>query len=235
MNPVANGSTVLYPFSVKRKRRQLRRSNPSAIELLAAIIALLICMYPSIALTEDDFLPFQQYVRYNNNDNVSLALTNVRASDAVQLMRSATGVRITLPTPTQSKTITLAVDRARMDQAIESLLTALDLDNSFLVYDRDGHLTGVIALDKGKTQSASNSQPPEENEQQKSEYKNLTAPEREALVREFRLWSKLSAKDRDSIHARLKTIPPSKQRDDLIKEYVRLVLGVRELETETTD
>lgn len=234
MNFIANRSIDSYLFPLITKRQRLRKV--SAIVLFAAIVSLIVCMRPSIAWTQDDFLDYQQYVRYNNQDNISLALTNVRASDAVQLMHSATGVQITLPTPAQSKAVTLALDRARMDQAIESLLMALDLDNSFLVYDRNGHLTGVIALEKEETQSARDSQPPEEKEnKQKPVYKNLTAPEREALVREFRLWPKLSAKDRDSIHARLKTIPPSKERDNLIKEYVRLVLGVPAHQPETTD
>ena len=233
MEPMAHPVSNARGFSVTRAPGRRRRHDAAGIRILGTAFWLLVFMFPLSALSEDDFLPYQQFVKYDD-DNVSLALNNVRASDAAQLMRSATGVMITLPTSTRSKTINLTLERAKMDQAIVSLLTALELNNSFLVYDRDGRLTDVIALEKGAPQILNKSLPSDEPEQ-KTEYKELTAPEREALVREFRLWSKLSADDRESIHARLKTIPRSKERDELVKEYVRLVLGVSEPGPETAD
>lgn len=233
MNQLAKRLSTLCGLSLRKEHRRCRRHRSYVIAILTALVSLPLCLFPSSALTQDDFLPYQQYVKYNN-DSISLALNNVRAGDAVQLMRSTTGVMISLPTSTQSRTITLAVDRARIDQAVESLLTALELNNSFIVYDPDGRLTDVIALEKGAPQSSSHS-PPSGERKQKTEYQNLTAHEREALVREFRLWSKLSAEDRESIHARLKTIPASKERDDLIKEYVRLVLGSPEPDAEANE
>ena len=233
MNQIAKESSTFYRLFLRNERRPCGRHGSYVIGILASLVSLPICLFPSSALTEDDFLPYQQFVKYNN-DSISLALNNVRAGDAVQLMHSTTGIMITLPTSTQSRTITLSVVRARMDQAIESLLTALELNNSFIVYDPDGRLTGVIALEKGVPQPRSDSLPSDE-QKQKAEFQKLTAPEREALMREFRLWSKLSAEDRESIHARLKTIPASQERDELIKEYVRLVLGSPEPDPEANE
>jgi len=233
MNHTAHGLSDGRQLSANGACGWHRRHDSVAIGILGAVVSLVISIFPLPAYTEDDFLSYQQFVKYDN-DNVSVALSNVRASEAAQLMRSATGVMITLPTSTQSKTINLELKRARMEQAIHSLLSALQLNNSFLVYDRDGRLTDVVALEKGEPQIWNESSPSDEN-QQKTEYKDITAPEREALVREFRLWSKLSEEDRGAIHARLKTIPPSKERDALVKEYVRLVLGLSESEPETAE
>lgn len=233
MKHKADGRSNIRHLPATRRREWYRQHDLTFFSIWVVAVCSLISMFPLPAASEDDFLPYQQFVKYDD-DNLSLALSNMRASDAAQLMRSATGVTITLPTSTQSKTINLTLERAKMDQAIDSLLAALELNNSFLVYDREGHLTGVIALDEGAPQIHNENQLPDEKKQKK-DYKELTAPEREALLREFRIWSKLSAEDRNSIHARLKRISPSKDRDDLVKEYVRLVLGLADQDSETVE
>jgi len=201
------------------RRYHLRRSKI----LLAALF--LVYLFPASALMADDAFPEQQFLKYDQNV-VSIAFNNLRAADAARWMRSTTGVAITLPTSAQTKPVNLRLEGARVDYAVHSLLTALQLNNAFLVYNPDGHLTGVIALEKTIHRPSGDSAPAEENK--KKTPSQLTPQERESLLKEFARWSEISAEEQKSIQSRLKEIPPSKERDQVIKDYVRLVLGIPE-------
>jgi hypothetical protein len=180
---------------------------------------------PSAVFAIDDLFPNQQFVRYEK-DSVSLAFSNLRAAEAAYLMQSSTGIAITLPTSAQTRLINLTLERANVHQTVRALLAALDLNNSFLVYDRDGRLIGVIALEKVVRPHAEAEISP--GEKRRTTYRELTAKEFESILRDLGRWTELTAQEQKLIHGRLKTIPPSKLRDQIIKEYVRQVLDVAE-------
>jgi hypothetical protein len=196
----------------------------SRIKVLFAAL-FLVYLFPAPALTSDDIFPEQQFLKYDQ-DGVSVAFNNLRAADAAQWMRSTTGVAIRLPTSAQTKPVNLRLEGARVDYAVHSLLTALQLNNAFLVYDPDGRLTGVIALEKTVSRPSTEIAPTEENKKKTSS--ELTTQERESLLKEFARWSEISAEEQKSIQTRLKEIPPSKERDQVIKDYLRLTLGIAE-------
>jgi hypothetical protein len=198
------------------------RSSRTA-ELLLLTFTLLSA--PAAAFENDDLYPNQQFVKYDNN-SVSLAFSNLRAAEAAYLMRTSTGIAITLPTSAQTKLINLTLERANVDQAVRSLLTALDLNNAVLVYDRDRRLTGVIALETVVRPNPGAEISPEDR--RKTNYRELTSKEFESIVRDLGRWNELTAQEQKLLHGRLKTIPPSKLREQIINEYVRQVLEVAE-------
>jgi hypothetical protein len=55
----------------------------------------------------------------------------------------------------------------------------------------------------------------------------LTTGEREKLQRELERWSELKQEERGRIEDRLKSLPPSDEREQLLQEYGRQVLGVK--------
>jgi hypothetical protein len=222
MNEAAFGPRYSLPSSTSRAGG-IRSGQRLSHTLLA--LPLFFAFLPAAMATDDSF-PSQQFVKYDKN-SVSLAFNNLRAAEAAYLMRSTTGISIILPISTQSRTISLTLQDANVDQAVRSLLTALELNNSFLVYDRDGRLTGVIALEKAAIQPASEPQGPEE-EMKNTSYRELSVKELESILRAFGRWKELTAEEQKAIQARLKTIPPSKVREQVIREYVRQVLEVRE-------
>lgn len=209
---------------------RLGRSNfrgaSNAVKIVLIMLSSVIYMSSFPVMADDDLYPYRQYVKYDS-DGVSFAFSDLRASDAAQLVRATTGVAITLPTSTQSKTINLRLKKAKVDQAVRSLLKALELNNSFLVYDRDGRLTDVVALEKTVSHPVSEARSTEEDKP-KNDLRKLTSEERDSLLRDFGRWTDLSAEERDAIHARLRMIPPSKERDQIVKEYLRQVLGLSE-------
>jgi hypothetical protein len=192
-----------------------------AAKVLLLTIALLLAPLARV-FAIDPFYPDQQFVKYEK-DNISIAFRNLRASEAASLMRSTTGIAISLPASIERKTINLTLHGEKLDQAVRYLLKALELNNSFLIYDGAGRLTSVVALEK--TAILSISQESEEGKK-KTSYRELNMNELESILRDFGRWSELTAEEQKAIHARFKTIPPSRVRDQIIKEYVRQVLEV---------
>lgn len=186
--------------------------------------SVLVYLFPAPLPAAEDNFPEEQFVKYDQ-DGVSVAFNNLRAADAAQWMRSTTGVAITLPTSAQTKMINLKLRGAQVDYAVHSLLTALHLNNAFSVYDPEGRLTGVIALDKSVSRPAAENKSLEE---EKKTAKDLSSLERESLVKDFVRWSELPAEEQKAIQQRIKEIPPSKDREELIKDYLRFVLGAAE-------
>jgi hypothetical protein len=55
----------------------------------------------------------------------------------------------------------------------------------------------------------------------------LEAEERDQLQKALERWGELRLADRTRIEERLKTLPPSEDRDQLVKEYGRQLLGIK--------
>ena len=55
----------------------------------------------------------------------------------------------------------------------------------------------------------------------------LRAEERAQLQKELERWGELKQEDRSRIEERLKTLPPSEDREQLVKEYGRQLLGIK--------
>ena len=55
----------------------------------------------------------------------------------------------------------------------------------------------------------------------------LATGEREKLQRELERWRELKQEERGRIEDRLKSLPPSDEREQLVQEYGRQVLGVK--------
>jgi hypothetical protein len=55
----------------------------------------------------------------------------------------------------------------------------------------------------------------------------LKPQERAQLQKELEVWDELKQEDRSRIEARLKTLPPSEDREQLVREYGRQLLGIK--------
>jgi hypothetical protein len=54
----------------------------------------------------------------------------------------------------------------------------------------------------------------------------LTADERDKLQKDLARWSDLKQEERGRLEDRLKNLPPSEEREQLVKEYGQQVLGL---------
>jgi hypothetical protein len=55
----------------------------------------------------------------------------------------------------------------------------------------------------------------------------LKAEERDTLHKDLERWGELKREERDRIEDRLKTLPASEEREQLVKEYGRSLLGIK--------
>lgn len=84
---------------------------------------------------------------------VSARFDTTPASEVVDVVRRATGMRIQLPASASSTRVTLTVDRIPLEQFLRRLVDRLDLGGFALVYEPDGTPTHVVAADKGREAS----------------------------------------------------------------------------------
>jgi hypothetical protein len=168
----------------------------------------------------------ERWVEYRNGE-VSLDFDRVPVDIALKAIRAKTGVDIVVPSETQPEFFNLQLSRLPLEPAVRFLLVNIGVENFALMYDEEGRPNRAVALwagsDKPKnlvpsSTEASNS--PETTAQQ------LTAEERDRLLEELERWNELNQEERNLIEKRLKAIPPSETREQLVKEYGQQVLGI---------
>ena len=81
--------------------------------------------------------------------------------------------------------------------------------------------------DDGSTQLAVNAHPAPITE---PIARPLTTDEREKIHKALERWSDLKQEERGRIEDRLKTLPPSEEREQLVAEYGRQILGIKNQE-----
>jgi len=101
---------------------------------------------------------------------------------------------------------------------MRSLISTIGYDNFALLYDNVGRPSSAVVL----------SAQPIAAEAVKKDTSNqpLTAQEQEKLQKELARWRELKEDERSRIEARLKDLPPTEEREKLVGEYGRQVLGL---------
>jgi hypothetical protein len=81
---------------------------------------------------------------------ISAVFEDAPVPDALAAIRRAGGPEIVLPADSLSKTLTLAVERAPLEEFMRRLLRALDLGGFALVYESDGAAGRVVLVDRSR-------------------------------------------------------------------------------------
>ena len=167
---------------------------------------------------DDDF--YKPWVDYRNGE-ISVAFDHTPIHFALQAFHAKTGLHIIIPRATETKVVNLRLDRYRLEPAVRSLISNIGYNNFALMYDAAGRPNRAVVLsEKAETAQRTPAQKPAPTELQ------LTVKERDLLLKELQRWSELSAEARGRIEDRLKILPASENRDQLVKEYGRQVLGL---------
>ncbi len=96
-----------------------------------------------------------------------------------------------------------------------------------MVYDESGRPNRALVLGAGSDDGAKPTVAASaESQNPQTASQELTAEERDKLLKELERWKELKQNERSRIEERLKTVPPSEARDQLVKEYGRQVLGI---------
>ena len=192
---------------------------------IASVAAVLACagIQAAFAQISDEPL-YQEWVDYRD-DRISVAFDQIPVVVALRAIRQKTGFQFNLPSSADSKLLNLRLDRSPLEPAVYSLLSTIGLRNFALMYDERGRPNRAIVLggqvDEAPRVSANSGQNAEPVIQP------LKAEERDTLHKDLERWGELKREERDRIEDRLKTLPASEEREQLVKEYGRSLLGIK--------
>jgi hypothetical protein len=162
----------------------------------------------------DDF--YRDWIDYRDGE-ISLTFEKIPLQFALYAIHAKTGFQIVIPSKSTTKLVNLRLDRQPLEPAIRSLISTIGYKNFALMYDNDGHPHRAVVLDAQAqpvtvVQSDVTAQP-------------LTVDERDKLHKDLARWSDLKQEERGRIEDRLKNLPPSDEREQLVKEYGQQVLA----------
>jgi hypothetical protein len=193
------------------------RSLGIALPLLFSIA--LVRAYPQ---SKDDE-PFRDWVEYREGE-ISVTFRQVSVEFAVKAIHARTGFQIVVPPEAKSKTLSLYLRRVPIEVAMRTFISSIGFSSFAMTYDRAGRPLRAIVLE---AQPVGGDEAPSE-QKPASESPPLTAVEKDQLSASLKRWNELSDQLRGRVQDRLRSLPPSEEREDLIKEYGRQVLGVKD-------
>lgn len=177
-------------------------------------------MSPAHAQTDlDDF--YRHWVSYENG-SVSLEFEQTPIAFALSALHATTGFQIVMPTPPDTKVVNLKLNQQPLEPAIRSLISSIGYQNFALMYDDKGRPSRAVVL--GMRPAVTE----EQNAIAKagSTVEPLSSDEQDRLQKELEHWSELNQEERGRIEDRLKQLPQSDERDQLIKLYGRQILAL---------
>jgi len=222
-----------FPWDSSRAQNLLSMALSEVIQMkkfskIALILVLLAgggIEVASAQTPEDAF--YQQWVDYRDGE-ISVAFTQTPVVVALHVIREKTGLQFFLPPSAESKIFNLRLERSRIEPAVLSLLSSIGFRNFALMYDDKGRPNRAVVLGTQVEQSgrsAAQSEGATENAEPPVE--PLTAEERDKLQKDLERWHELKQEERGRIEDRLKSMPSSEDRDQLVKEYGRRLLGIK--------
>lgn len=176
---------------------------------------------PAFAQTGGDDI-FQEWVDIKNGE-VSLSFNQTPVQLALDAFQAKTGFQIVVPRSTEAQTVNLRLVRQPFEPAVRSLISTIGFRNFALVYDREGRPRSAVVLGTQPLQSSV------AKDTQKTDAPALpiSIEERDVLKKDLDRWNELKQEDRGRIEDRLRNLPPSEDREILVREYGRQMLALK--------
>jgi type II secretory pathway component GspD/PulD (secretin) len=186
------------------------------------LLSVLVCLSaasPSLAQNKDDDF-YQPWVDYRNGE-ISVAFDRTPVQFALQAFHAKTGFQIIVPSSAETKFVNLRLARQQLEPAVRSIISNIGYSNFALMYDKGGRPNRAVVLGaQVETLKSAPAQTPD------SPVAHLTPEERDKLMKELERWSDLNKEERGRIEDRLKSLPASDDRDQLVRAYGQQVLGL---------
>jgi hypothetical protein len=162
---------------------------------------------------------YRQWVDYRNGA-VSLAFDQTPILFAISALHATTGFQIIIPPVSEIKVVNLKLHQQPLEPAVRSLISSIGYKNFALMYDEKGQPNRAVVL--GARPEAD-----ERAVEAKTEatIQPLSSEEREKMQKELERWGELKQEERGRIEVRLKNLPESDDRDQLVKLYGRQILA----------
>jgi len=173
---------------------------------------------PVFAQTEVDEY-YQQWIDYRDGE-ISVAFERTPVQFALHAFQARTGFQIIVPSTAGAKVVSLRLDRQPLEPAVRSLISTIGYRNFAVMYDESGRPRRAVVLG---TQPAAEAAPVQNGELVVAP---ITIEERDQIKKDLDRWNDLKQEERSRIEERLKTLPSSEDREILVKEYGRQLLGM---------
>mgnify|MGYP001432756855 CR=1 FL=1 len=169
---------------------------------------------------------YREQVEYKDG-KISVDFEQTPLAVALNAIQTKTGFEITLPPATESKLLSLRLSGLPLEPAVRSLISSIGFRNFALLYDEEGYPKRAVVLETRPEVRATPVAESKVDSTAEAIVEPLKAQERAQLQKEIERWDELKQEDRSRIEARLKTLPPSEDREQLVREYGRQLLGIK--------
>src|SRR5215510_7875699 len=168
---------------------------------------------------------YRENVEYKDG-KISIDFDQTPLEAALNAIQAKTGLQITVPPATESRLLNMRLSRLPLEPAVRSLIFSIGFRSFALVYDEEGLPKRAVVLE---ARPEARTGPTDDLRVDRAEpvTEPLRPEERAQLQKELERWSELKQEDRSRIEERLKTLPPSEDREQLVKEYGRQLLGIK--------
>jgi len=191
----------------------------SRILALVATVLLLTCATAGAQTGAEDF--YRQWVDYRNGE-ISVDFEQTPVPFALHAIHAKTGFQIVIPSPSEARIVNLRLQRQPLEPAIRALISTIGYKSFALLYDASGRPSRAVVLSV-QPAPAKTGDESANNEPSKA---TLKAEEQEKLQKDLARWRELKQEERTRIENRLKELEPSDEREQLINEYGKQVLGL---------
>jgi hypothetical protein len=199
---------------------------PSLSRIGFAIAVGLLGVQPTFAQVLEEDPLHREWVEYEDG-KISIDFDHIPLEVALNVIQVKTGLQIVIPAVTESKLLNLRLNQLPLEPAVRSLITSIGFRNFALEYDEKGQPMRAVVLEArpearrvpGVSSNVDSTNAPA--------VEPMKGQERAQLQKELERWGELKQEDRTRIEDRLKTLPPSEDREQLFKEYGRQLLGIK--------
>jgi len=169
---------------------------------------------------------YRENVEYEDG-KISVDFDQTPLEVALNAIQAKTGLQISVPPATESRLLNLRLSRSPLEPAVRSLISSIGFRSFALVYDGEGLPIRAVVLEARPEARITPTADLRVDHSSESVVEPLAAEERDQLQKALERWGELRLADRRRIEERLKTLPPSEDRDQLVKEYGRQLLGIK--------
>ena len=195
----------------------------STIGLALALVFL--SLGPAFAQVVEDLF-YRERVEYQDG-KLSVDFDQTPLEVALNAIQVKAGVQIIIPV-TEHKLLNLRLSQLPLEPAVRFLIASIGFRSFALMYDEKGLPRRAVVL---AARPEIRVVPPADSRVDprtvEAPVENLTPEERTQLQQELERWGELKQEDRSRIEHRLKGLSPSEDREQLLKEYARQLLGIK--------
>ena len=168
---------------------------------------------------DNDF--YRPWVDYRNGA-ISLAFERTPIPFALSALHATTGFQIVIPPASDKKLINLKITEQPLEPAVRSFITSIGYKNFAVMYDDKGHPNRAVVL-AVRPENADESAVVAKSE---PKAESLSTEEQDKLQKDLERWNDLKQEERGRIEDRLKNLPQSDERDQLVKIYGKQILAL---------